>query len=504
MKRNTYNLGRQHLTTANIGTLAPIYIQETLPNDTFRMSSDVMIRLSPMAAPVYQQLNVRVHHFWCSTRNLNDRINDRKNAVADKFDWESFITGQEPNPNNYGRTTPPVEFINHQADPGALRRHLGNYFGLQLPESPGEQYSVLQYPFELYRWIFSEYYADQDLQATENADGSSGARLINWEKDYFTTARPWPTKDDANTTIPIVGGNIQTIASEGQPVSVYSSANGKRDLRTDTADLAIDTTNAGHYLTASGDINIQEFRRALALNRWSELQAKYGSRYIEYMRYYLGSQLQDNADRPIYLGGGSAPINISEVLQTAPETSVPGATEYGVGDMYGHGVSMHRGNQYQRTFDEHGYVMTLLSVRPKAMYTTGIERMWMRGDRLDFYDPLLTDIGMQPITESELYYKDGLSPDAPDTEIWAWQDRYQEYREARSYVSGEMKSVLNYWHLGREFDAVPNLNQAFLEVDDSDSDRIFNVQNQDHLWINVNNRVRAKRRVKRPSLGRTI
>lgn len=228
-------------------------------------------------------------------------------------------------------------------------------------------------------------------------------------------------------------------------------------------------------------------------NVFAEARARYGSRYTEYLRY-LGIRPRDSRlQRPEYLGGGKVRVSTSEVLQTT--NTVGGQPEderFGVGDLYGHGVAHIRSNRYRRTFDEHGYCMTLLSVRPKAMYLQGTPRTFLRRNREDFWQRELQQIGHQEIWGGEIYSEDG-DGETEQYATFGYADRYREYKEEKSRVAGEYRDVLNYWHLAREFAERPVLNQSFSDCDPSL--RIFNVQNQDTLWIAVNHSLVARRLV---------
>jgi len=85
--------------------------------------------------------------------------------------------------------------------------------------------------------------------------------------------------------------------------------------------------------------------------------------------------------RPEYLGGGKQTISFSEVLQTA----VGEDEENVVGTMRGHGIAATKSRRYRRFFEEHGFVMSLLSVRPRAMYMNGVHRTDLRRTKEDFY-----------------------------------------------------------------------------------------------------------------------
>jgi len=220
----------------------------------------------------------------------------------------------------------------------------------------------------------------------------------------------------------------------------------------------------------------------MALQRYSEARARYGSRYTEYLRY-LGVRSSDaRLQRPEYLGGGKTPIQFSEVLQTAEGTAP-------VGEMRGHGISALRTNRYRRFFEEHGYVLTVLSVRPKTVYTQGLPRHWNRRTKEDFWQRELQHIGQQEVLNKELY-----AAHAEPNDTFGFQDRYDEYRRAESSVSGEFReSQLDYWHIAREFGSSPALNSSFVEC--VPSDRIFAAQDNDTLYVMANHSIQARRLV---------
>lgn len=482
MKRSKFNLSHYHLLTGNMGELLPAGLVEVLPGDTFQHHTNVLIRLSPMAAPVMHGMQVRVHHWFVPHR-----------LVWDGF--EEFITGGPD-----GRNADTVPQITAQG-PSSL----ADYFGI-----PEAGVSVSALPFRAYNTVFNEWYRDQDL-VPEVDLSSQNILKCAWEKDYFTTARPWSQKGDT-VTVPL-----------GQTAVVRGLATESSNLPTNLLNATDDSDSgmpAADYrgvfarimngaesvpypkvyadLSAATGTNVNDLRRAFALQRFAEARARYGSRYTEYLRY-LGVRPKDGRlERPEFLGGGQIQVSVSEILQTAPESGSGPGTEYGVGDMYGHGIAALRSNAYRRTFDEHGYVLSLLSVRPKAIYVSGVPRSLLRLDREDFFQRELQFIGQQEIWRDEVF----ASNDGSGRTTWGYQDRYREYREQPSSVSGEFRELLNYWHLARDFDQAPGLNASFITCDPSK--RIFNVQGNDTLWVMCQHRLAARRLVAGHAAGRIV
>lgn len=491
-KRNKHNLSNYRLLTCNMGQLIPIGLQEALPGDTFQLATSAMIRVSPLAAPVMHPVSVRIHHFFVPHRLVWNR-------------WDDFITGGSDGAGD-GAGSPPTYNVG-----ASVGDSLNDYLGIA-PALVSGQYAVNLMPVAGVNLIWNEYYRDQDLQAERvNTDGT--IPKIGWGKDYFTTARPWTQKGPA-VTIPFTGNAIvkpnsaQQVSGVQTPVRWRDAATGavaaagnigvsatsgntqhQAGAAPGGANLYIDNLYAD--LTTASATNVIEFRRAFALQRYQEARARYGSRYTEYLRYLGVTPSDARLQRPEYIGGGSGSLNFSEVLQTAMPAA--GATRtFGVGDLYGHGVAGVRTRRARKFIEEHGYIHSFLSVRPKGIYMNGTDRHFFKKTKEDFWQKELEHIGQQPILQNELV-ANGTDPNS--TVVFGYQDRYREYRETRSQVQGEFRTTLNYWHMGRDLSAGATLNGAFVGCDPTT--RIHNVTTGHKLWVMVNNHVVARRLVAR-------
>ena len=486
-KRNKFSLSHYRLFSCDMGELVPIGCTEVIPGDTVQHATSVLTRCSPLLAPVMHPVHVKVHHWFVPHRLVWD-------------DWEDFITGG-PDGNN-ASTFPTVTLATgSSADEG----NLADYFGMPTGVN-GLEVSAL--PFRAYALIWNEWYRDQDLETeltidyTDGADSTTNTDLQNiaWQKDYFTSARPW-TQKGTEVTIPLtgdapvtgIGGTTQTYASG--PIATYETdASGTRNyaniLNANSGNVVVeeDPNNTGFPniradLSGVSAASINDLRLAFALQRYQEARARFGSRYTEYLAY-LGVRSSDaRLQRPEYLGGGKQTIQFSEVLQTAPTTS---GNDAGVADLKGHGIGALRSNRYRRFFEEHGYVISLLSVLPKTMYYQGVPRTFNRTTKEDFWQKELEHIGQQEIRNKELYAAHA-SPD----DVFGYQDRYDEYRREESRVAGEFRSTLNYWHMARSFSSDPALNASF--VKSNPTNRIFASTATDTLWIMANHSIQARR-----------
>lgn len=486
MHRSKHKLSHYRLMSGHMGYLLPCGVVEVLPGDTFDHSASALLRVAPMAAPVMHSCVVRVHHFFVPNRIIWD-------------DWENFITG---GPDGMDASVPPT--ITVAADP--TTQPLLDYLGI--PPVTGVAVSAL--PVRAYNMVFNEFYRDQDLVTARSESDVSLARIA-WEKDYLTSARPWAQKGPdvvlpIGTRAPVRGIALSTATTF--PEAATGLKDTASDPTTDSpwtstgADIRIQGLGAGDTLpdiyadlAAATATPILDVRRAFALQRYEEARARYGSRYTEYLRY-LGVRSSDaRLQRPEYLGGGKQTIAFSEVLQTGEGSDV----ENVVGSMRGHGISSSRSRRYRRFFEEHGFVISLISIRPKAMYMQAIHKQWLRTTKEDYFQKELEHLGQQEVMLNEVF-----ASAADGTDVFGYADRYRDYREHPSIVTGEFRdSTLDFWHLAREFGAAPTLNSSFVQCDPTN--RIFADQTgTDTLWMMIYHKLIARRLVSRNADGKIL
>lgn len=508
MKRHKHSLSHHRLLSMDMGNIVPISCVEVMMGDVWRGSSSALLRVSPLIAPVMHPVHCKIHHWFVPSRLVWDG-------------WEDFITG---GPDGEGGSAGVYPTITGHATNGFALKSLPDYMGIPTAV-PSLNISAL--PIRAYNLIYNENYRDQDLVAPIAVPTSSGADTTSpivlqraaWEKDYFSDARPWPQKGP-NITLPlgseapvkglyVNSGTANSAAAAGiQSGDGSSVAAGTRVFSTGASFGAVDKVNAagnagsgGHFpniyadLTNATAATISQLREAMALQRYEEARAQWGSRYVEYLRYYGIRSSDARLQRPEYLGGGKQTIAFTEVLQTASVDTDP--TPVGVGDMYGHGIAALRTKPYLRFFEEHGYVISVMIVRPVAMYQDGLHRMWSRRIKEDYYTKELELIGQQEVLNKEVYAA-GASPDG----VFGYQNRYREYCEHPSGVSAEMRTVLDFWHMARQFGSAPALNQSFIEC--VPEKRNFQVATNDVLWVFVNNNIRARRMVQRNPVARIL
>lgn len=489
MKRSKFSLSHYKLASFYMGELVPLTWVEVLPGDTFQQVSNLLIRVSPLLAPVMHPVHVTIHHWYVPLRIIWPNV-------------EKFITG---GPDGFDATVPPY-ITTENPSAWQVQNQLVDHLGIDPATPSGINISAL--PFRAYAKIFNENYRDQDLVTPlplsegDGADTTTSKLLQNgaWMKDLYTSARPW-TQKGPEVTIPLQGD--APIKGIGTPNSVNFAAGPTVPLResgetstttysnywgTSGQNLIIEglDNTPGSYPNIRADLsgvsaaNINELRLAFALQRYEEARARYGSRYTEYLRY-LGIRSSDaRLQLPEYLGGGKQTITFSEVLQTAPGDTGE------VGALKGHGISFSRSRRYRKFFEEHGIVMTLCCVRPVTMYPQSIPRKWNRTTKEMYFQRELQHIG-----QDEIYNKEVYGQHSDPNGVFGFNDRYDDYRRQESGVSGNFRTDLDFWHMARIFNADPTLNASF--VTSNPTTRINAVTNEPNLWVMSQHSIQARR-----------
>lgn len=495
MKRSKFNLSHTQLLTGRMGRLIPIGLVEVLPGDTFQHAAQALVRAAPLAVPPMHPVRIDVRHFFVPNRLVFK-------------DWEDFITGGPD-----GEDTSVLPYRQQEVAVGSTLDYLG------VPPGPNP-ITFNAMPLRALGLIWNEYYRDQDLQDpvqvedTPGLDATTydGEYRVNWEKDYFTTARPFEQKGPAvtlplGTSAPLTGS---AVIDEGGPTSNpairYSLSRGESDssghaeVSLFTGDLSVGTPIQLYGdLTGLVDLSdataatVNDLRLALALQRYAEARARYGSRYTEYLRY-LGVRSSDaRLQRPEYLGGSRSSLQFSEVMSTSTATDATGAIVDYPGQFGGHGIGANRTNRYRKFFEEHGFVISVMSVIPQTMYPQGLFRHWSRLTRNDYFQRELQHIGQQAILNKEVNGHHTV-PDG----VFGYQDRYDEYRRSESQVHGWFRpgEYLSDWHFARDIPDTAALNSDFVTAQPTDAP--FQLQMVDEtpaetLYIAVKHQIVARR-----------
>lgn len=501
IQRSKFVRPSTHKTTFNAGNLIPIYVDEVLPGDTFKMKMSSVIRMSTPIYPVMDNANLDIYFFFVPNRLVWDH-------------WKEFF-GE----NNNTHWEQPVEYevpqITAPAE-GWAKGTIADYMGIP---TKIENISVQALPFRAYCKIWNDWFRDQNLKdpamismdETTTAGANTGDYVTNAEKgalplkvakyhDYFTAALPEPQKGP-EVTIGGVATNYKVITGENHEggttplmlkgintalanvlyqMWIAPGTTAERTVYANTTsgswtDAAPKLTPTNLWVdTSSGTAtSINALRQAFAIQRLYEKNARGGTRYIEIIKAHFGVQSPDaRQQRSEYLGGTRVPINMDQVVQTS--NSGNGITPQGNTAAYS--LTAFKESMFTKSFTEHGYIIGLCAIRTEHTYQQGIERFWSRKKMLDYYFPTLANLGEQAILNKEIYAQGS----AADNEAFGYQEAWAEYRYKPSRVSGAMRSnyqtTLDAWHYADKYASQPILSSEWIDETSANIDRTLAVQ----------------------------
>lgn len=483
ISRSQFRRDHQHKTTFDAGRLVPYFVDEVLPGDTITLKLNSFCRIfSPLDAPIMDNIEVSIDFFYVPNRLVWDR-------------WEDFLGAHTSAGAQDTEYTIPI--ISQASSSVVAGQSIADYMGVpQTLDFQDVEVSAL--PFRAYRLIYNEWYRDQNLlneltvSTGEGPDsaGNANSSPMNSAKrhDYFTSALPYLQKgpeqvipfDDA----PIVGiGALDTVPSL-TPGTIYETSGNTTypDGAYTGSEIALRATapsaaRAAVYADLSSvAVSINALRESVAIQRMLERDARGGTRLPELIRAHFGVTVPDyRVQRPEYLGGGSGYINVNPVANTSAtaEDAQGKLTGYGAGTLT---------CSWAKSFVEHGYVIGLLRARGELSYQQGLDRMFSRSTKYDFFWPELANLGEQEVLNKEIY----VSNTSADDDVFGYQERYAEYRFKKSLITGKLNSEapgsLDWWHLAEDFASTPSLNQTFIE-DQTPMERVVAVTDEPDFII---------------------
>lgn len=460
--RSQFDRSRTVKTTFDFDVLVPIFVDEVLPGDTMNLSMTTFGRLATQKVPIMDNMYIDYFFFYVPNRLVWDN-------------WEKFNGAQTDPGDSTDFTLPQIVYA--PGGPAPLGR--ADHFGLPISIAAGLSVNAL--PFRAMNLIWNEWFRDQNLQDSLVVDRDDGPdNPLDYEflpkrgkrHDYFTSCLPWPQKAP-DVTIPLSGSVLVTRTNNAPHMLGYTSGtntlrqtanplqtNVNARLNDGVVDMSLDPNGGMEViLDDENEATINALREAFAMQSLFELDARGGTRYVEILRAHFGVISPDfRLQRPEYLGGGSSRVNVHPVPQTAPTSgSNPQAQLASYGTVSGSGIG------FSKAFVEHGYVIGLAAARADITYQQGLNRMWSRQTRYDFFWPKLAELGEQAVLKKEIY----MSGTSTDEEVFGYQERYAEYRYANSEVHGAFRSTysssLDVWHLAEEYLSAPSLNDTFIE-----------------------------------------
>lgn len=503
------NIGRSsfkrpclHSTTFNTGDIVPFYVDEVLPGDTCKMKTSALVRMTTPINPVMDNAWMDTYYFFVPRRLVWEH-------------WEEFM-GE----NKTDAWTQQSEYQIPQVTSPIGGWEKGT-IAEKITGCQGRTMSLDACYFRAYALIFREWFRNENVTeppevplgdsttagsnggdyVTDLVKGGKMAKAVKYA-DYFTRALPEPQKGPdvylplgtqapvitTSTDIPnsyLKGNPMHMKAANGASASglVGISSGNLSNFGSPTPSAltyGVQPTNLYADLELASAATINQLRQAFAVQRMYEVDARGGTRYTEILRAHFGVVSPDSRlQRPEYLGGKRTPINITQVIQ---QSSTDATSPQGTAAAYSLTIDVHE--DFTKSFTEHGIIMGLCVIRTEHSYQQGLNRMFSRKDRLDFYFPELSNIGEQGILNKEIFAQ-GTSE---DDEIFGYQEAWAEYRYGINKISGELNSdyatPLDSWTYADDFSQLPTLSDQFIRETDVNVARTLAIQNQDQWTAN--------------------
>ena len=499
--RSVFTRSHSYKTAMPVSKLVPFFVDEVLPGDTFNLKTTILARLSTPIVPFMDNLYMRTFFFFVPNRLIWEH-------------WEAMNGDQRSGP------TASTDYLVPQATIKNLAiGTLGDFLGL--PTGVSQNVSVSELPLRAISLIWNEWFRDENLQDAYNIDKNTEREFVGDQAisasnvdnpllyssdcppiakfhDYFTSALPWPQKGPGVEIS--LGGSVPVTGTAdllfGQSQIQVTGANGSHSFNGSSWIPSPDTANQPYAvgfgawtptsnkpsqggmtqvkvtgaltnsaltvdLSASTPISINDLRQAFQIQKLYERDARGGTRYTEILRSHFGVVSPDaRLQRPEYLGGGKTRINVNPVQQTSATADGSGTPQ---GNLSAYAVAVDTGHSFTKSFVEHGWIIGFVVVQSDLTYQQGLNRMWSRKARFDYYWPVFAHLGEQAVLNKEIY----VQGTAADDEVFGYQERFAEYRYFPGIITGHMRSTsstpLDVWHLAEKFETAPQLNSAFIQ-----------------------------------------
>ena len=472
-------MGHRNSLTAKCGTLVPILTEEVCPNTRCHLKTSFSVKLPPLASETFANIDYRIEAFFVPHRLLVGGF-DRLIAGMNKSLPSGFIPVYLPvldlNPRSEAVASFDAAFA-----PGTLADYLGFKKTKGFSFTASTHYRISPLPFLAYHKIYDFWYRNKLVQKPVFApvNGSSVVRKFFTEGSAF----------NETNYIVTVNSNLESSNMVGHDgVGIFSLRQRNFDadyFTTATLSPQLGAANSVSISVAEnvGSMSIASLRAANSLQQFAERNNLCGVEDVNYYRAMYGAHLDYGvAQHPVCLGSASVPIYVNGVFQNGENKSAGNNPFMSVATQYGSATSASTEVIIKDfTAQEFGYIMVLGSLVPRVSYSSGNRRYLfhhIRSDNYlgtDFANPLLQNVGPQPIYRGELASPDLLN----STGVFGYQQRYAEWISHPDEVHGEFVDgqSLDSFVLQRSFvdnqSETLGINSSFLQIPTNYLDQIF-------------------------------
>lgn len=472
---NKFDLSHQKLDTASMGKIIPTALYQVYPNDDFRGNIETFVKSNPLIAPIMHRVNLETYAFYVPERLIWSDAEEFRTRGRNK---DSTIT------------VPRIKVTNDTAFNDMLKKYsLADHFGIP-PITDASEIDGAHYfnalPFRAYQLIINEYFRNQDIQddltkmpewkidsadydVSTQAKSDSLARLMdlatrNWHKDYFTAAKPTAAPNDGidyfaqiqsiNTPgLEIYKDTSKVYRQDGTQPATGSIASGSSNILRDAGNAEMRIEN---LLDPLG-VDIRDIQRVSVLRQFFEKMVRAGHRLKDYLQVVWGANpLDSRLQRPEYIGGSTAAIRVSEVLNTTDAGVSPVGMRSGLMQTYDNDA------QVSYKASEHGYIIVLTCITPRPIYVSGLDKIWKKFDHLEYLIPDLADLGREDLKYFEIAHQWD-DTESENTGTFAYVERYASDKTKLDSVSGDFRDNYEHWHFGRAFTSRPAFNETFIK-----------------------------------------
>lgn len=503
--RTWHDLSFNHKTTLSMGMLIPLATKETYPGEKWRLQCEIMMNFAALYLPIMHQCYFSLDWFYVR----NGAIWPGNSTGS----WEDFI---KQDPITGFTAWPWFQYLRADA---VFTDGILNYMGFNAPPGAGTLiagYPVSVLPVNAYVSIWDNYYRNDQIQTPKwwpvtSGDNSLAVQIAvpdlrvlrrNWPRDYYTSATPTPQTGE-NILIPSFATDPETGLFVPQVIKeLDGTMPADSSLRIGTGPLA--GTLVGGDLGPAQVVlqlssTIRDFRYAAQMTEFLERHMRAGDKYTDFVQRNFGYNPNPlYIDRPVWIGGYSGNVVISEVSATAEVGS------FSVGQYAGQAHVRDASPTFTYTSPDYGFIMGLLTVYPKASYYSGLENMWRRVTKMEYMWEQFALIGDQPIRNKEVWFSWYDADIDWNDEIFGYLPQYAQFKYSNDIVSGQMRTLWEAFHLGRKFDASGDiiLNSDFITCV-PDIGRVFVVDaeaGEHECYIHAYNKMQVLRRLPKNGL----